>query len=170
MIEIKHKGPVKVVLARELESITMGGTWHILATYSAPVREYVPPRWNSDKNCNDPGHEEVTQQQMFVVGQSVEDALVAAREETGVAQRLLADAEQRAMGAAKDLDEARGEVARLKDRVERVVKEREVAETARDTHRTMMQRGEEALADLRSKYKKLRAEVGEARARELLGE
>lgn len=170
MIEIKHKGPVMVVPAGELESITMGGKWHILASYQAQVREYVPQRWNYDKNCNDPGHEEMTQQQMFVVGQSIEDALVEAREETRNARCLLSEAEQREMGAAKDLEEARGEVARLKDRVERVVKEREVAETARDTHRTMMQRGEEALADLRSKYKKLRAEVGEARARELLGE
>lgn len=100
MIEIKHKGPVMVVPAGELASITMGGKWHILASYQAQVREYIPQRWNYDTNSNVPGHEEVTQRQMFVVGQSIE----------------------------------------------------------------------EALADLRSKYKKLRAEVGEARARELLGE
>lgn len=46
MIEIKHKGPVMVVSAGELASITMDGEWHILASYSAQGREYVPQRWN----------------------------------------------------------------------------------------------------------------------------
>lgn len=75
MIEIKHKGPVMVVPAGELASITMGGKWHILASYQAQVREYIPQRWNYDTNSNVPGHEEVTQRQMFVVGQSIEEAL-----------------------------------------------------------------------------------------------
>jgi hypothetical protein len=169
MIEIKHDGPVRVVDEAGL-SITFDGTWRLLATYSTQQRQYVPPRYNSYTGHSEPEREELMQVQMFILGQSTANALAEAQEAVRVERLAVAQAKAREEELSRGLEEAKRENERLKFQAERYVEDRDRACAARDAHRTMMQRGEEALADLREKYRKIRAEVGEARARELLGE
>lgn len=171
MIEIKHIGPVRSVDAQELENLTRGGLWHIIASYSEQQRVCVESGGYSYETRNhEPPKYETLSVQCFLVAQNEETALSS---------------------LGSKLEKVEDENGRLSDEVallkscnatlETALKEKEallqdaIAGMKRDAenHRAQYdatRRGERALVDASKALRILRAEISEARARELLGE
>lgn len=171
MITITHDGPVRVASGYDLETLTTDGTWRILATYSVQERVCVEPsHYDYQTNATVPSRHEVLQVQHFLLGKSKENALEEISKRCADLQAVnngLAD--EFAMEATKR-QAAEAHAEQLEEKLARQKADTEKVRGLLDTRQEAFHRGEGALADARKALKILRAEIGEARARELLGE
>lgn len=170
MIEIKHDGPTMVVSQDNLADATKDGTWRLLATYATTVKETIYGKYNYATNYQEPNREEFVQRQFFVLGQTEAGAIAAANLDRVAAVEARTASEGRERDLLKTLSDMQDASAAHEKRIKVLEADLKFEKDRADSFLASSRKGEMALADLRQKYKTLRAEVGEARARELLGE
>lgn len=170
MIEIKHDGPTQIVSQDNLAEATRDGTWRLLATYAVTVKDKIYGMYNYITNRQEPDREEFVVRQFFVLGQTEAGAIAAANRDRAAAIADRAASEDRERELLKKLSDMQDASAAHEKRIKALEADLKFEKDRANSVLESYRKGETALADLRQKYKTLRAEVGEARARELLGE
>jgi hypothetical protein len=159
----------KLIDGSQLEQHTLDG-WEFVMHVSSQVQscgDYVASYWDSNRNVNVPARQEnrvVLEVPMFVVARSIEVAKEEAR-----AQSELRDLRGRAEDAERKMDDSDRrlvEETKLREKAEARAKlETESTEKAWRSSENEREKNRRLEGDLG----KLRAEIGAARCREILG-
>lgn len=167
--KIDHAGPVTTCGAGELQQMTQSG-WCVLAVTKMLVpRHYTGSKYNQNTCTHEDTYDEARDTLVFVLGKSKDDAL----EEAWAAKRFAEVERDQALDqVTRTLEElvmTNDALVQQRKQIEKVVDERNDMRTTLENAYRERQRGEQALADLRRDFVKVKTAIGELRVKEILG-